>query len=438
MAEFDNPEFDHSILDDPEYENMDDADYDTPDYNDLELGFDPGQTESLRQATGQTQSLRQEMLQTAMDDFYNSLRDKEGHSPVLGRDPSKFVLDDDGQLRLKAHPNVNLTNKRTSKPLALSTIAGKPGGGGIIRDELGFSDWTRHRPNLSAKAVNTLQTVSDTLAETEAAVENVELRDLGQSATDASNAVQHMETALTDQDINEVLKTINDPPLTLREIRGLDKALQTIRGELTNNLAKLTELDKHITLEKRKLEQAEDEFSRRRIAERLRDLEDERSARIEAASASRDALRSQINRMKETINRILNEDTTLAERVRTLFREQGITIASILTAIGMAISTLVVAITGSGSSVVPTPPPPSDKGGTLKEWTKKHLQSLGRVLSKLAGKAAVAIPGIIGSVVSWLLNMLAKSASWLAGNLWAVVLTIGSLLFLTAREFLAN
>ena len=35
------------------------------------------------------------------------------------------------------------------------------------------------------------------------------------------------------------------------------------------------------------------------------------------------------------INKVLKEDTTLGERLKTLFREQGITIVSILTAIGM-------------------------------------------------------------------------------------------------------
>ena len=98
----------------------------------------------------------------------------------------------------------------------------------------------------------------------------------------------------------------------------------------------------------------------------MRGLGGERASRLEAASASREALRSQINRMRETINRLLHEDTTLAERIRTLFREQGIMIASILTAIGMTISTLVLVLTG-GSGGAPTPAPvPSGKGG-LKE-----------------------------------------------------------------------
>ena len=232
------------------------------------------------------------------------------------------------------------------------------------------------------------------------------------------------------------------PHSTYVKYGGLDKALQTIRGELTYNLAKLTELDDHIALEKRKLDETDaggvDELIRRRIAERLCDLQDERSARLEAASASKDALRSQISRIRETIGRVLNEDTTLAERVRTLFREQGVTLVSILTAVGMAISTLVLALTGGGGTVTPPSPPPapSDKGG-LREWAKKTLQALGRVLAKLAGKAAAALPGIIGSIFSWLLSTLGKAAGWLTEHVWALAVAVGGLLFLAAQELLA-
>ena len=103
----------------------------------------------------------------------------------------------------------------------------------------------------------------------------------------------------------------------------------------------------------------------------LSDIELERQARLEALSTNKAALRSQINRLHETIRRLLHEDKTLAERIRTLFREEGITITGILTAIGMAISTLVLAFTGGGSAPVPSPTPrPPDKCG-VKEWVKK-------------------------------------------------------------------
>ena len=269
-------------------------------------------------STSATLSLQQELLQTAVDDYYNAAAEA-GLTPSLGRDPGKFELVD-GQIRLKAYPNLDLVNKRSGRPLALSTLASR-GGTKAIREDLGFADWAAKKSSLPAQAVEALQTTNLELGEAAAAVDSVELEDLGQTVTEVSDAIQRMETALTDTQIDEVLGTLDDPPLTLREIRGLDKALQTIRGELTNNLAKLTELDDHIALEKRKLDEADaggvDELIRRRIAERLRDLQDERSARLEAASASKDALRSQISRIRETIGRVLNEDTTLAERVRT-------------------------------------------------------------------------------------------------------------------------
>ena len=47
---------------------------------------------------------------------------------------------------------------------------------------------------------------------------------------------------------------------------------------------------------------------------------------------------------KETIAKVLDKDTSLDEKIRTLLREQGITIASMLTAIGMAIRVLVEAL----------------------------------------------------------------------------------------------
>ena len=77
----------------------------------------------------------------------------------------------------------------------------------------------------------------------------------------------------------------------------------------------------------------------------------------------------------------------------------------------MAISTLVLALTGGGAGGSPSPAPKqSDKGG-VKEWINKHLQALGRALANLAGKAAAALPDIIGSIVSWLLGALGKTAT---------------------------
>ena len=54
---------------------------------------------------------------------------------------------------------------------------------------------------------------------------------------------------------------------------------------------------------------------------------------------------------KETIAKVLDKDTSLGEKIRTLFREQGITTASIVAAIGMAIRVLVEALLPGGAAV---------------------------------------------------------------------------------------
>ena len=269
------------------------------------------------------------------------------------------------------------------------------------------------------------------MGEAASAIETVPLEDLGQTIIKVEAAVQ------TAENIFAVPERPGVPPMTQREFLGICRALETIRGELTNNLAKLSELDKDIAEERSKLEGATDETTKDLIAERLRNLQDQRAARLEAASSTREALRSQISRIRETLHRILHEDKTLAGRKKTLFREQGITIVSILTALGMIVSTIVLALPGGsgGGAAPPQPPQPPGKGGA-KEWIKKQLQSLGRILAKLAGKAAAALPGIIGSIVSWLLSLLGKTAVWLSSNLWAVLLAVGRLLLVAAREWL--
>ena len=236
-----------------------------------------------------------------------------------------------------------------------------------------------------------------------------------------------------------------------RELVGVWEAMTRSRDELANNLAKLSaiddrksEVEKHLARERRKLTETDDTKIQQDIRDRmeklqgeLSDIKLERQARLKALSTNRAALRSQINRIRDTIRRLLHEKT-LTEQIRTLFREQGITIASILTAIGMAISTLVLAVTGGGAGGTPSPAPkPSDKGG-VKECVRKHLQALGRALAKLAGKAAAALTRIIGSNVSWLLSTLGKAATWLADNVWALVIGVGALLLVAARDWLSE
>ena len=116
---------------------------------------------------------------------------------------------------------------------------------------MGFTEW-RRESNLPAKAVKALQNGEDQIegiASSSALTSNsVGLHYRGAAAQIVKESSGVVETALMDADEN-----LGKPLLNLRELRCLDQALQTVRGELTNNLAKLTEMDEHIAIEKRKL-----------------------------------------------------------------------------------------------------------------------------------------------------------------------------------------
>ena len=105
-----------------------------------------------------------------------------------------------------------------------------------------------------------------------------------QNIADTANNVETTVTSLIDNWNSELPEVKNartqTEGLTIRELRGLDKTLQTIPGELTNNLAKLTDIDKDIAKEKQKLQAAEDEISRKDITACLKNLEDEKKCQI--------------------------------------------------------------------------------------------------------------------------------------------------------------
>ena len=116
----------------------------------------------------------------------------------------------------------------------------------------------------------------------------------------------------------------------MREFLGIDKALQSIQGELLNNTSKLTEIDKRIKRDTKNLEEVENDPTytteqRQLYRDLLDDLNTENQARLEILSQNRKDLQTQVARIRQTIEKVLDQNISLAERIRTLFSEQGIT-----------------------------------------------------------------------------------------------------------------
>ena len=161
-----------------------------------------------------------------------------------------------------------------------------------------------------------------------------------------------------EQDISFIEPSERDKLLPLRELEGLDKQLRTIKGSLKVVIAKRIDLEGRIKLEERKLNEIQypkySDDQRDMTGDRLRKLRGELTERNKEIDILKGEASTQIDQIKESITKFLDKETgTLGERIRTLFKEQGITILSILTAVGMAIGVLTEALLGGPSASTP-------------------------------------------------------------------------------------
>ena len=154
-------------------------------------------------------------------------------------------------------------------------------------------------------------------------------------------------------------------------------------------------------------------------ADRARELEAE-IKEFDTAIAEQDAkVRNSLHHLRQSLENFIDSDDTLGSRVRTLFRREGVTVASLLTSVGMTIAAvvegIVLATKSAVSAVTPAPkpkppgpkpdvpdtpieppkPPEPPKPKTWTDWLKDQLQKIANLLLKLGDKALIALPGII-------------------------------------------
>ena len=362
------------------------------------------------------ESQRTKLMKDYVRDLYKKLSENVGETPELFH-YDYFKLED-GELYYRG----------SRKPL---TTEGKLKSVGMLADILGKNRLRRLGFNIPVGRITARQAVMLNKAAEELPSESditraddIELQEIVEKASGIISQIKAVQTGAED---------LFEHPL--HELLGLDKQLRTIRGSLKVEVAKKVELEGHIEMEKIKLGEIQDDprytkKQREELRKRLDKLNDELKVRQESINLLKSRLRNQITSFKETIAKVLDKDTSLGEKIRTLSREQGITIASILTAIGMTKGVLVEALLPGGGGAISGggEPPPKDETG-LKEWVRSKLKPLASLLGKLGMKAAEALPGIIGGIISWILNRAKDVVSWVSQNLWALVVGIGGLIY---------
>ena len=200
------------------------------------------------------------------------------------------------------------------------------------------------------------------------------------SSTTDAEAIEMIE--VTSKDIDATVKDVEqdtsfiepsdrDKLLPLRELEGLDKQLRTIKGSLKVAIAKRIDLEGRIKHEERKLNEIQDsaysDDQRDMIEGRIKRLRGELTERNKEIDILKGEASKQINQIRGSITKFLDKETgTLGERIRTLFKEQGITIVSILTAVGMTIGVLIVLLGGPSASAPTSGSTPADGGVELE------------------------------------------------------------------------
>ena len=404
--------------------------------------------ENLRDITiNNKEALKRDAIELIANEIYDKLtklfNDRRKRLGIKGgkpinepiRDYSKFKLKTDGTLSYKYKKTViNLGN--IDKGLkSLSEISKL----GVNR--LGLMGFT----NITYEDIRPYQPRYKNAREEAARILNEKLNErskiLESSSTTDVEAIELMEKTSKDidgleQETSFIEPSERDKLLPLRELQGLDKQIRTIKGSLKVAIAKRIDLEGRIKHEERKLNEIQDpdysDDQRDMIEGRINKLRGELTERNKEIDILKGEASKQINQIRESITKFLDKETgTLGERIRTLFKEQGITIVSILTAISMAIGVLIEALLGAPSASASTPGGTSggDKKGGAREWIKNKLKALSQLLGKLADKALASLPGIIGSILSWILNRAKEVVGWLSQNLWALITGVGVLIY---------
>ena len=365
------------------------------------------------------ESQRTKLMKDYVKDLYKRLSENIGETPELFH-YAYFKLE--GGKLYYIDSRKPLTTEGKLKPVGMiADILGK----NRLR-RLGFNipvgKLTARQAVMLNKAAEELPSESDITK-----ADDIELQEIAEKATGIISQLKDVQT-----DTEDLFKH------PLRELLGLDKQLRSIRGSLKVEVAKKVQLEEHITKERQKLEEfweyigVYDDAMKEDITKRIDALNDKLATRQESINLLKGRLKNQIMSFKETIAKVLDKDTSLGEKIRTLFREQGITIASILMGIRMAIGVLVEALLPCGGAATASgggKPPPKDEK-SLKGWIRNKLKVLASLLGRLRMKAAEALPGIIGGIISWILNRAKDIVGWVSQNLWALVVGIGGLIYM--------
>ena len=230
--------------------------------------------------------------------------------------------------------------------------------------------------------------------------------------------IEQLEQLMIDHEDQEDIEIVEELGTIIRQFQIADD------DESMNRI--LNEEFRNITIAERERLLDEEEFGGLSPYERQRILNgDELDQDLLETARNRERL-GKLAKIKAGLERLFNKHATLKRILERIFSREGLTIASIITAIGAIIASIVSIMTGGASAIAGGG---AGGGGGVKNWITKHLKNFAKLLSKLGEKILIAIPGIIGGLISTLFKTTANIFAWLASNLWVFMVGGGVVLY---------
>lgn len=239
---------------------------------------------------------------------------------------------------------------------------------------------------------------------------------------DILNNPDQIQQVLHNETLNEIL-TAQDR----RELQGLEEIIHSTHSKILST--RLSE--EHFRFEKNKAKKELDRSKSVNNEEEIKFWEGE-IVRFDTQEIvwknARESLEIDERNQVDRVRGILQKKVSLTERIRELFRKEGVTIASLLSAVGLTISTIALsirlALNPSGGS--PSTPRGSNK---FTDKIRDALKNFGKFLLDLAKKSASALPSLIGTIVSFLFKTAGQVVGFLAEHLIILMIGVVALVF---------
>ena len=185
----------------------------------------------------------------------------------------------------------------------------------------------------------------------------------------------------------------------------------------SKNLETIDQLESSISEEERKRNAMEERLNSTKTFDALKEpeshllrLNEEDQAIIQdemALSIDKEAAEERVAARNEEIARLQTQiaereaNMPLRERVREIFKQYGVTVASIFIAAGVTIGAVV---------------------GSITKALKARGKAIGNGLKDIGAKIGSLLPGLIGSIVSFLFKTAGQAIGFLAEHTWLLIL----------------